>query len=190
MKKNFLFLVLILVFFSCDKIQHKEKELVRNAKDKVSETTKKVYKKSIDKIFEYSTQTKPANFDSIYKSTGIKIENEKGLKIEYISDFYQYFLKYKGNKVEILNYLSHLKTEHAEISDTNYMETDDKGMTEKLDFIKSKFPDLYSELTFFTEFKNKSNLKYYTISKYPYSNIIIYDKINNNIYHFIENYKD
>ena len=64
------------------------------------------------------------------------------------------------------------------------------ALAEKLNFVKSKFPEIYEQINFFTDFEKEKYLEYYQINKYPHSNILIFSKENGKIYHFVENYQD
>lgn len=190
LSKN-LVLIFILMFYSCSKVKETKDETIRKLKTKTTETSKKVWKKGVEKMFEYSTFTIDTKFEDIYgKDTGINIQNESGKQIEYVGGFYQCFFKYNSDKKSVLNFLDSLKTNKPEISDKEYLITDKQMINEKLNFIKSKFPEIYNQLSFFTEFEKKNDIEYYSINKYLHFNIIIYDKLNNQIYHFVENYKD
>lgn len=184
-------LAVLLFFFSCSKIEEKKNVIIEKTKNKATETSIKVWKKGVDKLFEFSTTIKPAKFEDIYgKNTGIEIKNESGKQIEYIGNFYNCFFKYNANIEDVLKFLDNLETSHPEISDEKYKVSDKYLIDEKLSFLETKFPDIISQIVFFTEFDKKKNLEYYSINKYPYSNIIIYDKLTNTIYHFVENYQE
>ncbi|MCA4782564.1 hypothetical protein IF125_09830 [Empedobacter stercoris] len=86
--------------------------------------------------------------------------------------------------------MANLETTHLDISNKEILSTNNEMIVEKLNFIKIKFPEIYKQLVFFIDFDNKEELEYYSIGKYPYYNLIIYDKLNDYFYHFVENYQD
>ncbi len=185
-----IFPIILIIIFSCSKVDEVKNNAVTKIKNKTTETSEKVWKKGVEKVFEFTTIIKPIKFEDIYgKNTGIETNNEVGKRIEFAGNFYQCFLKYNYNKEKILEFLDNLKTNHPEISDEKHSKTDKQMLEEKLKFLESKFPDIYEEISFFTAVKNNKNLEYYYINKYPNSNIIIYDKSDNLIYHFVENYR-
>ena len=182
---------ILLVFFSCSKFEEKKNDLLQKSKNKLTNTSEKVWKKGVEKAFEYSTEISTTNFEDIYgKNSNISIKNQSGKRIEYIGNFYQCFLKYDADKNEILNFLNSLKTNHPEISDKKHSIIDNQLINEKLNFVKSKFPEIYEQINFFTYFEKEKYLEYYQINKYPHSNILIFSKENGKIYHFVENYQD
>lgn len=185
-----IFSLIFITFSSCSKIKSEKNILIHKTKNKISKTSDKVWKKSVEKTFEYSTTIENSKIENIYRSNDFEIQNEEGKKIEYIGNFYQCFYTYNGNINKVLEFLDNLQTKHPEISSKEYSISDNKMINEKLKFIKSKFPKLFAQLNFFTEFENEKNLTFYHIDKYPNSNIIILNNVNGKIYHFIENYKD
>jgi len=185
------FLMISLMFFSCSKMEKTKDNLVQKTKEKTSKISKKVWQRGVEKVFEYSTDVKPSKFEDVFGNhSDLGIKNQEGKQIEYIANFHQYFFRYTAEKDKILQFLNRLKTSHPEISDKKYSISNEQIIDEKLKFISIKFPNIYKKLVFFREFENKEGLEYYTIDRYPYSNIIIYDKKNDIIYHFVENYQE
>lgn len=186
-------LIILMILFSCSKskIEKVKDNLVQRTTNKINETGNNMRKNAVEKVFEYTTTIKSSRFEDIYgKNSSVKIKNQEGIQIEYIADFYQCFFRYTTKKEKLLIFLDNLDTTRPEISDKKHSASDIQIIDEKLAFLHSKFPDLYKKLGFFTEFYEKKNLQYYKINKYPYSNIIIYDKKNETIYHFVENYQE
>lgn len=183
--------MILLTPYSCSKMEKTKNDLAQKTKSKVYKASKIVWKKSIEKLFEHTTIIKPSKFEDIFrKNTDLEIKNQKGKEVEYVANFHQYFFKYTAEKDKLLQFLDNMKSTRPEISDQKHSTSDKQIIDDKLHFIKSKFPDIYRELAFFREFESKDGLEYYSVNKYPYSNIIIYDKMNNVIYHFVENYQN
>lgn len=194
MKKQILnftyFILIILLFSSCSQKEKSKDNLTQKTKNKISEVYRDIQKEGRERIFEYSTTVQSSKIEDIYgNDIGFEIKNQEGKRIEYIANFQQSFFKYIAKKEELFKFLDELKTTHPEISDKKFSISDARIIDEKLKFINSKTPNIYKELQFFTEFYQKEELQYFKINKYPYSNIIICDKNNDTIYHFVENYQ-
>ncbi|MFC6268070.1 hypothetical protein [Frigoriflavimonas asaccharolytica] len=165
--------------------------MIQKLKNEASNAGTILWKKSVEKLFSSSTTVDSVKLENIFtEKITFTVKNEQGKRIEFLGGFYQCFIIYDAEKENVLEYLNNLKTYHPEISDESYTFTDQQMIEEKLNFIKSKFPDIYQELGFFTTFRDENTLEYYSINRYPYANILIFDKTNNKIYHFIENYQD
>ncbi|MFV0144192.1 hypothetical protein OBK02_02150 [Empedobacter falsenii] len=186
-----IFLLLFLIVFSCSKIEEVKDKTVQKVKNKASTTTEVLWKKGVDILFQNTTSINTIRFENIYpQRVEFEIKNQEGLKIDFLGGFYQCFFKYKSDKNELFNFLNNLETTHPDISNKEILSTNNEMIVEKLNFIKIKFPEIYKQLVFFIDFENKEELEYYSIGKYPYYNLIIYDKLNDYFYHFVENYQD
>ncbi|HAR72794.1 MAG TPA: hypothetical protein DCR77_05230 [Flavobacteriaceae bacterium] len=186
-----IFLLFFFIIFSCSKIDEVKDNTIQKVKNKASTTTEVVWKKSVDKLFQNTTAINSIKLGEVYdKGLIFEIKNQKGVKIDFLGGFYQCFFKYQSDKNDLFKFLNDLKTDKADISDNELMKTNEVTILEKINFIKSKFPEIYNKLDFFTEFNNIGELEYYQIAKYPHYNILIYDKSNNTFYHFVENYQD
>lgn len=188
---NNLFLLLMFWNFSCSKIDEVKDKTVQKVKSKASTTTEVVWKKGVDKLFQSTTSINSIRLENIYtQRIEFEIKNQEGLKIDFLGGFYQCFFKYQSDKNDLFKFLNNLETTHPDISDKVILSTNKEVIVEKLNFVKTKFPEIYNQLNFFTDFEIQEDLEYYSIGKYPHYNIIIYDKLNDNFYHFIENYQD
>ena len=186
-----IFLLFFFIIFSCSKIDEVKDNTIQKVKNKASTTTEVVWKKSVDKLFQNTTAINSIKLGEVYdKGLIFEIKNQKGVKIDFLGGFYQCFFKYQSDKNDLFKFLNDLKTDKADISDNELMKTNEVTILEKINFIKSKFPEIYNKLDFFTEFNNIGELEYYQIAKYPHYNILIYDKSKNTYYHFVENYQD
>lgn len=188
-KRTYISLAILIVVFSCQKAKKTGKQLIE--KTEIADASKKSWKKSVDFAFSNLSTTEKTTLSEIYPHTKIPnivlIEN---VKINFPSNFYSCYFKYRAEKQEILTFLSELNTTLPNISDENYEENDGKEIRKNLDFIETKMSDYKEDISFFYEINKIEKIEFYRCNKYPNSNYLAVDVKKGIIYHLIENYWD
>src|SRR5690606_37896827 len=102
--------------------------------------------------------------------------------------FYSCYFKYESDTTDILKFLSNLKTQQPDISDSTFVELDGTEMKDHLQFIESEMPKFKKEILFFYEIEDIQNLEFYRCNKFPNANYLAIYIDNGIIYHLIESY--
>jgi hypothetical protein len=189
--KNWLIKIFIVTALtSCQQAKDKGKELVEKSADKTKKELSNLLGWAFDNVCNYSKSKKTTFQEAFGNQDSLKVKNIDGLWVDFSFGFYSCFLKYKADKMTILNFISNQYTSLPDISDQSYLKTDSTEINITLRFIESEYPDIKKKLGFFYEIRQLSKLEYYQCSKYPNDHLIVFDPATATIYHHYENYRE
>ena len=182
---------ILIVFCSCQRAKKKGKELIEKSKTEITDVSKKAWKKSVNFAFNSFSSTEKIKLSNIYSNENIpEMDEMKSVQINFPPNFYSCYFKYKSDKTEILDFLSHLNTKQSDISDKKTEKNDGTEIKRNLEFIEREMPEFKKEISFFYDINNIENIEFYRCNKYPNANYLAIDVDNGIIYHLIENYWD
>lgn len=183
-----LFLIVI-ALCSCQRTKNKGKELFEKSKTEIADVSKNAWKKSANLAFNSFSSTENVSLKDIYSDeTILEMHEIKSLQINFLPNFYSCYFKYESDTTDILKFLSNLKTQQPDISDSTFVELDGTEMKDHLQFIESEMPKFKKEILFFYEIEDIQNLEFYRCNKFPNANYLAIDIDNGIIYHLIESY--
>ena len=167
-RKNYFFLVLILAFFSCKKIESKAKKIANHTLEKVFpvKTPKKFLIKHLVKDFE--------NDNSIKEIEGIQVEDL----------FYKEYFVYTGDRERVIDGINKIVSENEYNSNCVLTTKEDLYKNVIASEEKNKFT------SFFWKFEQLKNYDVYTCVKGLNQHYIIFDKKSDTIYHRVEEIRD
>lgn len=184
-------ILLSVAMCSCNRIQEKASEKWNEAKNETAEQKEKLLKKGFDAVFGEASSKATTFREQFPNYPELKVEHLEGLWIDMPAGYYYCFLKYKTtDKKKLLQFLEQQPTKNTRISDSKCSETTSEKLNTNLQLLKTDYPDVYKQLSFFSDFPDKKGIVYYRCSRYPKSHVIAIDQTNGIVYHHFERYSD
>ncbi len=183
--------IFALILTSCNKVEEKINESIDQATEKVKQKAQEQVKETMDKAVNETinsvTNSQDVSFQEVFPSANSNVVTEfKGKKIKFPNGSPAYFLKYKANKVELLQVMAAQPTTDETKSDKEAQKIDGQKFIDQLSFFQKFIPEGVLDTNFLSEIKTDKSLEFYRIKRFPNKSTIIVNPKTNVIYQFVE----
>lgn len=188
---KFLIVATAVVLTSCNKIEEKINEQIdtatETAKQKVQEKVNETIDKTISESINSVTKSKDVVFTEVFPNAEMSgITEYKGKKFMFPNGSPAYFMKYKGDKAEVLTMLASQPTTDEAKSDKEARKIDGQKFIDQISLFEKFIPEGIIDTSFLTEIKTDDNIEFYRLNRLPNKSTLIFNPKNNTVYHFVE----
>ena len=142
---------------------------------------------AVNETINSVTNSQDVTFQEVFPNAQTDIVSEfRGKKMKFPNGSPAYFLKYKADKAELLQFMAAQPTTDETKSDKEAQKIDGQRFIDQLSFFEKFIPEGVLDTNFLSELKTDKSLEFYRLKRFPNKSTIIINPKTNVIYQFVE----
>ena len=191
MKNTLLLLSLLLINFSCQKIEEKMQQTVDETTQKVKDQSTKIIREKFDQQINETiknlTNSEDIAFSKVFiNNTLPSLDSIKGKSVQLPTGSNVIVFKYKMEKKPLLEFLQKQPTTDEAKSDKIAQKINGEKIMEKLKMAEAFLPKEITDNPVFQSNKDNKSLEFYRLNRAPLQSTLIYNPKDSTFFHLVD----